>query len=129
MSARRLPREMGTWIYCNGTDDDGCPTKEKRFTANVVFKYNREFAAKDGWGRGLRTNQKRRDLCPSCLAKEKELFAEQEAKAKARKAAREEKLKAIATGTPLPKKPRKKAGVSISTTSSHLAAFAQAPPT
>jgi len=119
MSARRLPRQMGTWVCCDGTADKGCPTNERRFTGNIVFQYNREHLATEGWGRGLRLGYKRRDLCPSCLKIERVLFEEAKAKTEAwkkeraerRKAAwaeKQEAKKAELAANPKPKKPRSK---------------------
>lgn len=109
MSASWLPREQGMRIVCEGTGDKGCPTNEKRFTANIVAKHNRAHWKKEGWGRGLRKGYKRRDLCPSCMPKERELFKKEQADTEAWKAQRAENRKAkLLEKAAQPKKPRRK---------------------
>lgn len=118
MSLRRLPRQMGVWIICNGTSSDphpeaefkSCP--EKRFTANIRADINRQAAAADGWGRGLRKNRKRADHCPTCMPKERAIETKRVADRAADRFNRDElkraKLKAApAPSSPSPKKSRK----------------------
>lgn len=109
MSASWLPREQGMRIVCDGTGDEGCPKNEKRFTANIVAKHNRAHHKKEGWGRGLRKGYKRRDLCPSCMPTERELFKKEQTDTEAWKAQRAENRKAkILERAAQPKKPRKR---------------------
>jgi hypothetical protein len=119
MSAKALPREMGCWIRCDGTDDKGCPTNERRFTAVIVIGNNRGFAASEGWGRGLRLGYKRRDLCKNCMAKERELHKEAEAAKEQRKKERAEakKLRLLGHRTKKPRKSKATATPSPTTSS------------
>lgn len=92
MSVKRLPREMGMWLCCDGTDDEGC--KERTFSAPILASNNREWFKKNGgWGRGLRKGYKRRDLCPKCMVIERELFAKEQASTEAWKKQRAERVR------------------------------------
>ena len=96
---------MGLWIICNGTDGHrGCPTKERRFTANIMAGVNRAYLAKEGWGRGLRKDHKRADLCPGCLKIEAKLLEQDKAKAEERKRERDEVKKARLAAEPRKRK-------------------------
>lgn len=122
MSVKWLPREMGMWLSCDGTDDKGC--EERTFAATILATNNREWFAKNGgWGRGLRKGYKRRDLCPSCVKVEQKLFEEETAKTEAWKKERAERRKAAwaekkaskeAEAAAKPKKPRKKKSTAVS---------------
>lgn len=118
MTIAMLPREQGMWIRCDGTqemhDPQACP--QKIYSGVILAKKNRAwFAKKESWGRGLRKGYKRRDLCPTCLPVERQLFATQKADWEAEKARRAANRKAEAearkaaklSGSPPPKKPRK----------------------
>lgn len=112
MSIRRLPREMGIWVCCDGTDETDCP--EKRFTANVLAKVNRNAAAQVGWGRGLRKDRKRRDQCPYHFKLEKFLIYQSQWRRAADKARHDEIKKAMFSSEPRPKRPRPKKAVESS---------------
>ena len=120
---------MGTWIYCDGTDHKGCPTNQRRYTAIIVIGHNRSFAAAEQWGRGIRLGYKRRDLCPGCMAKERELHKDAEAAKEARKRDRDEARKAKLSSEPRTRKPRKKADASATAPPSPSEASAPAPAT
>lgn len=122
MSWKRLPKQWGIVIRCDGTDTTECD--EKIQTGNIVVKHNRAYAAGQGWGRGLRPGRKSRDHCPTHMEAEREAFAKY--KREARKKELDEKRKAKWSAEPKPKKPRKKKGAA---TSSPSAASAPAPST
>lgn len=91
MSIKKLPRELGIILRCNGTNKT-CSLQLQ--TAQVQAKGIRTYAKSISWGRGLRKGHKRKDLCPDCLQLEKELHAKQQAEWEAEKARRDEMRKA-----------------------------------
>ena len=108
MSITWLPREQGMVVRCNGCG-------AKYHTANISATNTRAWLkAHEGWGRGSRPTTKkvlgtkRHDLCPPCLATDKELHAKDLAEKEARKKLRDEARKAKFSSEPKPKKPRKK---------------------
>lgn len=117
MSITRVKPGLGIWVKCNGAGDTTCT--EKRFTANIVPKYNRAHWAKaEGWGRGLTSRTRSHDYCPACLKIEQEIVAKKKAEREAKKAARLARLSpppapptptpATPPPAPAPKKPRKR---------------------
>ena len=78
MSIERITPGRGIWVKCDGTDETFC--KEKRYTANIVPRHNRAHWKKlEGWGRGMRSHNKRHDLCPEHLKHEQDLVAKKKA--------------------------------------------------
>src|SRR4051812_44176828 len=101
MSIRKLPRELGLVISCNGTDAKGCPNNEKFQTALIMAGNTRAWLKGRGWGRGLRKGHKRRDLCPTCSPVELELVAQQKVDRAAEILRRDETKKAKVSATPM----------------------------
>lgn len=123
MSIKRLPREFGLIVCCNGAPatnevpfPPGC--EERHQTAAILAKNVRAWLKKEqGWGRGLRAGHKRKDHCPTHLAEEKILFAKEQADRETRKRELDEKRKAKFSAAPKPKKKRSPAASSTATPS------------
>lgn len=119
MSIRKLPRELGVVLRCDGTQTTNhpeshkaCPTGMKYQVSIVRVDYTRAAAKSLGWGRGLRKGMKRNDHCPSCMVIERELFAKANADREAEKLRRDELRKAKFAAPAQPKKPRKRKATS-----------------
>lgn len=94
MSTRRLPRQLGIVLRCNG---EGCGIRFQ--TANVLIRVNRRAAAKDGWIRGGGRGRMRLDFCPTCAPVELEQQAKRRREIAERRKERDRKRRELATGT------------------------------
>lgn len=103
---RKLRRDYGVIILCDGTDETSC--SQRLQTANVRVDMNRLAAAAIGWGRGLRKGRKRRDLCSYHYKLEKFLLSQEQWARALDMAKKDEARKAKLSPNPTPKKPRKK---------------------
>jgi hypothetical protein len=108
MSIRRFGRGYGIVISCNWArhNPNAKDCEEKSQTANLDTKANRAWAAKSGWGRGIRKGRKSYDLCPKHMKLERELHAKEQKEREAEKVRRDELKKAKFAGEPSPKKSR-----------------------
>lgn len=99
MSARWLPRQHGLVLTCDGHGDEGGNCNERVQTAAIRADANRNYAKSVGWGRGLITGRRRRDLCPACLLIEQKEVAERKVRRAERLAKRDakRKLEAVAS--------------------------------
>lgn len=108
MSIKRLPRELGLIVRCNGAGTEPCAWAEKFQTGNIMAKKTRAWLAKEkGWGRGLLKGRKRLDLCPACMPLERKALEKHQAERAKEIERRDELKKAKFSATPRPKKPRK----------------------
>lgn len=118
MSIRKLPRELGIVISCNGVESrSNCAAKLQ--TGQIQARGVRAYAKTLKWGRGLRKGRKRCDQCSECMPIERRLFEEEKKRILAWRIERDERRKAVwvekqeakkaeAAANPKPKKPRSK---------------------
>lgn len=94
MSARRLPRQLGVVIRCNGL---GGLCGAKCQTANIRIRVNRAAAKAAGWIRGGRSTTRAHDYCPAHAVDElKAIEALKKARAKRAKEQAAESKKRLA---------------------------------
>jgi hypothetical protein len=103
---KRLPRQWGLILMCDGTFHTSCT---EQFQTALSLVRNQRFAAKrEGWGRGLLRGRKAADQCPYHFKLEKFLLEQRKWARAVELARRDELKKAKASAAPLPKKPHKK---------------------
>jgi hypothetical protein len=132
MSITWFSRGRGLIVRCNGTHkiEGHCPNNAKYQCGLIIAKHVRAWIkTHDGWGRGLRSGYKRRDLCPTCMPIERELLAKKKADRAEAIKKRDEAKKAKLAAAPLPKKPRKRKASASDTSSAPSADSVPAPAT
>lgn len=89
MSVKILPRELGCLLKC---DAYGCSASLQ--TGQILKSCIREYAKTLGWGRGLRPNRKRLDLCFVHMPIERDAHEKAKAAREQKRLERDEKRRA-----------------------------------